>query len=322
MSYKKWGWSVGSLLATAVFLVTFISWRLPNKIYQSDRVQAGTEGCAGTVTLAAIGDYGASGQPEADVANLIHGWNVDYVFTSGDNNYPNGAASSIDENIGQYYQQYIGNYSGSYGPGALENRFFPSPGNHDWNTGTLQPYLDYFTLPGNERYYEVVLGPVHLFVLDSALQEPDGRSASSIQASWLQAQMSSSSAPWKLVTLHHPPYSSSKIHGSDSEMRWPFADWGATAVFAGHDHAYERIDRDGILYFVNGLGGRSIYALGDPVLGSVVRYNLDYGAMRVEASPLCITFSFYSRDDSLIDSVTLYNTALFDNHLYLPLTVK
>jgi hypothetical protein len=53
-----------------------------------------------------------------------------------------------------------------------------------------------------------------------------------------------------------------------------------------------------------------------------VRYNLDYGAMHLEASPLCINFSFYNRAGSLIDSITHYKPDYFDNHLYLPLTAK
>ena len=316
-------WRVlGLLVGTAVSLLIISQLWFKPDVYEMDTVLAGAESCSGTVTMAVIGDYGDAGQPEADVAALVHSWNVDYVLTLGDNNYPDGEASTIDENIGQYYQQYIGSYSGSYGPGAAENRFFPSPGNHDWNTGTLQPYLDYFTLPGNERYYDIELGPVHLFALDSDLHEPDGRTATSTQASWLQAQLSSATAPWKLVTMHHPPYSSSSVHGSDSNMQWPFADWGATAVLAGHDHTYERIHRDGILYFVNGLGGRSIYNIGEPVSGSVVRYNLDYGAMHIEAAPLCLNFSFYSRDGILIDSVTRYKPDYFTDHQYLPFITR
>ncbi|MCP4420802.1 MAG: alkaline phosphatase, partial [Chloroflexi bacterium] len=132
-------------------------------MYEIETVLAETNSCAGTVTLAVIGDFGDAGQPEKDVATLVNSWNVDYVITVGDNNYPDGAASTIDNNIGQYYQQYIGNYSGSYGVGSVENRFFSTLGNHDWRTETLQPYLDYFTLPNNERYYDVELDPVHLF---------------------------------------------------------------------------------------------------------------------------------------------------------------
>ncbi|MBK8905879.1 MAG: metallophosphoesterase [Anaerolineaceae bacterium] len=320
--WRYWHWWAGILAVTAVSLLPFIHWQPPNKVYQAEVALANGSSCSGDVILTVIGDFGYAGTPEADVANLVHSWNVDYVLTTGDNNYPDGAASTIDANIGQYYQQYIGSYTGSYGPGAVENRFFPVPGNHDWNTGTLQPYLDYFTLPGNERYYEVELGPVHLFALDSDSGEPDGRTAASTQASWLQAELTSSSAPWKLVTLHHPPYSSSSVHGSDPDMQWPFADWGATAVLAGHDHTYERLQQDGIPYFVNGLGGRSIYSLGNPLPGSVVRYNLDYGAMRLEAGPHCLNFSFYSRGGSLIDSITLVKPDFFTNHLYLPLTLR
>ena len=69
------------------------------------------------------------------------------------------------------------------GKGGTTNRFFPSPGNHDWVAG-LGAYVEYFTLPGNERYYDVDLGLVHLYVLDSDLHEPDGTTADSVQAKW------------------------------------------------------------------------------------------------------------------------------------------
>lgn len=262
--------------------------------------------CDGDVRFAVLGDFGEAGQPEADVAALVNGWSPDYVLTVGDNNYPDGEAKTIDENIGQYFHQYIGNYQGEYGEGAAENRFFPALGNHDWNTGSVQAHLDYFTLPGNERYYDVVLGPVHLFALDSDSKEPDGRKADSAQAQWLQERMAASTAPWKIVTLHHAPYSSGKKHGNDPETQWPYAEWGATAVLAGHDHTYERLLIDDIVYFVNGLGGRQrIDPFDDPIPGSAARYNQDYGAMRVDASEKCITFSFYNRSGEEIDSYTL-----------------
>lgn len=262
--------------------------------------------CEGTVRLAVLGDFGEAGQPEADVAALVNGWSPDYILTVGDNNYPNGETSTIDENIGQYFHQYIGDYQGEYGEGAAENRLFPALGNHDWRTGSIQAHLDYFTLPGNERYYDVVLGPVHLFVLDSDSKEPDGHKADSVQARWLQERMAASTAPWKIVTLHHAPYSSGKKHGNDVETQWPYVAWGANAVMAGHDHTYERLLIDNIVYFVNGLGGRQkIYSFGDPIPGSVVRYNQDYGAMRVDAGESCINFSFYNRSGEQIDSYTL-----------------
>ncbi len=254
--------------------------------------------------FAVIGDYGDGSQAEADVAALVKSWNPGLIITTGDNNYPDGAADTIDKNIGQFFHEFIFPYTGSYGGGALKNRFFPSLGNHDWHSTGAQPYLDYFTLPGNERYYDFTFGPVHFFVLDSDSDEPDGVDRDSVQAAWLQSQLANSKYPWKIVYMHHPPYSSGE-HGDVDRMQWPFAKWGADVVISGHDHTYERISRDGILYFVNGLGGSSKYAFRDIVEGSQVRYNEDYGAMLIVASETMMRFQFINRQGMLVDAVEL-----------------
>ncbi len=260
-----------------------------------------------SVRFAVVGDYGWQGQPEADVSSLIHSWNPDMVITTGDNNYDSGAASTIDQNIGQYYHDYIYPYTGGYGSGAPFNQFFPTLGNHDWDTTGAAPYLSYFTLPGNERYYDYVQGPVHFFVVDSDPREPDGITSSSTQGLWLQGRLAAATEPWKLVYFHHPPYSSGSSHGNTPALQWPFQAWGATAVLSGHEHNYERIIINNFPYFVDGLGGRSIYGFGAPIAGSVVRYNANYGAMLVDASSSSITFKFYARPipGTLIDTYTI-----------------
>ena len=136
---------------------------------------------AGTVRFAVIGDYGADTPAEAAVAALVKSWRPEFLITLGDNNYPSGEAATIDRNIGQFYAEFIGKYRGRFGPGSAKNRFWPALGNHDWVVG-VEPYRDYFTLPGNERYYEVDLGLVHLYALDSDVHEPDGISPESQQA--------------------------------------------------------------------------------------------------------------------------------------------
>jgi len=254
--------------------------------------------------FAVIGDYGAGGSPEADVAALVKSWNPDFVITTGDNNYPDGAAETIDENIGQFYHEFISPYYGDYGDGADVNRFFPSLGNHDWHVSDIRPYLDYFTLPGNERYYDFTWGPVHFFALDSDSREPDGVGSSSIQAGWLQAQMAASTSPWNVVYFHHAPYSSG-MHGNIDWMQWPFQAWGADLVLSGHDHTYERIDRGGLTYVVNGLGGGNRYDFQEIVEGSQVRYNADYGAVLVEASPEGLALQFVARGGEVIDTYTI-----------------
>jgi tartrate-resistant acid phosphatase type 5 len=258
------------------------------------------------VRFAVIGDYGLDSEPEADVARMVKSWEPDLVLTTGDNNHDYGEASTIDRNIGKHYCDFIYPYYGRYDcPNQKAvNRFFPTLGNHDWLTQSAQPYLDYFTLPGNERYYDFRQGPVHFFALDTDPREPHGRSIHSQQAHWLRERLASSKAAWKIVYMHHPPFSSGS-HGSVPELQWPYHEWGATAVLTGHDHVYERIVRDGSLYFVNGLGGSSRYPFKGRPRGSEVKYREDYGAMLVEANNQQITFRFYTRTGELVDEYRL-----------------
>ena len=268
-----------------------------------------------TARFAIIGDYGNDSGAESDVAALVKSWNPDFIITTGDNNYGYGSAFTIDENIGKYYGEFIYPYSGEYwtgDSGVDMNRFFPTLGNHDWKTRDAQPYLDYFTLPGNERYYDFTWGPVHFFAIDSDSNEPDGVTVNSIQATWLRDSLASSTSPWKIVYMHHPPYSSGE-HGSSDKLQWPYQEWGATAVVAGHDHSYERIVRNGFPYFINGSGGGDLRDWDDIVAGSEVRFCDDHGAMLVEASSDSITFQFISRTGEVIDTYSItscvYNTS-------------
>jgi hypothetical protein len=253
-----------------------------------------------SVRFAVIGDYGLAGGGEKMVSGLVKSLSPDLVITTGDNNYPNGSGLTIDINIGQYYSDFIHPYSGAFGKGASMNRFFPSLGNHDWPP---RAYLKYFTLPGNERYYDFTWGPVHFFAVDTFECEPDGIDSGSIQADWLRDGLASSTKPFRFVYGHHPPYSSSSR--TYAYMRWPFGAWGADAFFAGHDHFYERLDIGGVLYFIAGLGGRDMHGFGTPAPGSVVRYNDEFGAMLVEVIGNTATFSFFDVSNNLIDNTVV-----------------
>lgn len=256
------------------------------------------------VRFAVIGDFGTGDQAEAGVANLVKGWSPEFIITTGDNNYPSGAYKTIDKNIGQFYREFIFPYTGSYGEGGEINRFFPTLGNHDWQSDSAQPYLDYFTLPGNERYYDFVWGQIHFFAVDSDGDEPDGVGKNQVQGTWLKEALANSTAIWKVVYMHHPPYSSGP-HGSSEWMQWPFKEWGASVVFAGHDHTYERIEVDGLTYIVNGLGGGPIYSFEHPVPGSLLRYNDDHGAMLVETGSEGMIFYFINILGETIDIIVL-----------------
>jgi hypothetical protein len=257
------------------------------------------------VRIAAIGDYGENNTEEKQVAALVASWKPDHVITLGDNNYQSGDASTIDANIGQYYHQFIGNYVGKYGAGATTNQFWPSPGNHDWVAPNLKPYTDYFTLPNNERYYDVDLGLVHLWAMDSDEHEPDGNSATSTQGKWLQARLPASKACYDLVFFHYPPYSTGD-HGNNPVMAWPFETWGADAIMSGHDHDYERYQIGNIPYFVNGMGGAGKYEFASPQPStSKYRISAGSGAMLITATPTGITYEFWTVDGKKLDTLTV-----------------
>ena len=224
-------------------------------------VSSTTTAPAGPSTrIAVIGDYGSGNAREGQVADMIDAAGVDAVVTTGDNVY---ASTGFDRLVGRYYHEWIGDYSGIYGIGSFRNLFFPSLGNHDYSDVGLAGYLAFFTLPGdgvaslgtsgNERYYDARVGDLHLFILNSQPEEPDGLTPTSTQGAWLQSALSTSTAEWKVVVFHNPPYSS--IPGKTAQwMQWPFAAWGADLVLNGDAHVYERLQADGFDYVISGLG--------------------------------------------------------------------
>ena len=260
--------------------------------------------------FAVVGDYGTVSQDAEDVADLVLAKEPDFIVTVGDNNYPSGQRTTLDENVGRYYHEYIHPYDGRFGGGSPTggNRFFPVLGNHDYDSERGDPYFDYFTLPGNERYYTLRRGPVQLFMIDSdpraaglGYVDEETSTADSTQGRWLRKALAASTAKYKLVVMHHPPYSSGGHHGPSEWMKWPFRKWGATAVLAGHEHLYERFDKQGTPFFVNGLGGRSFRPFGTVRSGSRARFTGDYGAMIVGANEERIVFKFITRAGEEID---------------------
>jgi hypothetical protein len=270
--------------------------------------------------FAVMGDYGMDDKDEANVAKLVASWNPAYIIATGDDYYsPAGGkgTAKYDESTGAYYSRWLKDITttGTRAPKGLaaRNAFFPALGNHDYSDAGIDNYLAYFKLPGagftnssrNERYYDFVEGPIHFFVLNSNEEEPDGTSSTSKQALWLKAQLAASTSTWNIVYDHHPPYSSDLVHNSTGYMQWPFAAWGADAVLSGHAHDYERIERDGIVYFVDGLGGGPRYVFGLPIQGDQVRYNDDWGALKVTVASDALTFEFWNEAGRLIDSYKL-----------------
>lgn len=264
-----------------------------------------------------IGDYGLDSPDEAGVARLVASLGPDFVITTGDNNYPAGAAATIDANIGKHWHAFIAPYLGNYGPGSGANRFFPALGNHDWLEPGAVPYFAYFTLPGNERYYTFARGGVRFWALDSDAAEPSGITHASAQAQWLQSGLAAATEAFQVVYFHHPPHSSGQ-HGDSGDLAWPFREWGADLVLNGHDHTFERFSVAGFPYCVVGLGGAATYVFGTPHPGSVARYANDHGTLACDVRGDRMQLTFVTTGGFVADQIVLADEPALDTQLLVP----
>jgi len=133
---------------------------------------------------------------------------------------------------------------------------FPCLGNHEQDS---QLYFDYFSLPGNERYYSFDYGDCHFIALDSNALFVSNPA----QRHWLAHDLQKHrQAALTFAFLHHPPYSVAR-HGNTQTVQQEFCplfrQYGVDVVFAGHDHDYQRNEVGGVTYIVTAGGGASLY---------------------------------------------------------------
>ena len=177
---------------------------------------------------------------------------------------------------------------------------FPTVGNHE-TLDALVHFGEFFSPPRFDaaaavRYYSADWGQIHLAVMDtfdSTAPAYDGNTdtISEAQLEWLKADLDDARARGQLLfaVLHHGHAShatGSSAHGGSVLVRTKvipeLVSRGVVAVFAGHDHMYERGCSAGIDYFVAGGGGAPLYpvdASGEGVL--FAKSTLEYSVITV-----------------------------------------
>src|SRR6185436_20703525 len=121
-------------------------------------------------------------------------------------------------------------------------------------------------------------------------------------------ELKASGSDWKIPYFHHPLYSSG-MHGSAVELRNVleplFVKYGVDAVFAGHEHFYERIrPQKGIHYFT--CGGGAKLREGDVVRSplTAAAFDTDRSFMLAEVSGETFRFQTISRLGKKVDEGT------------------
>lgn len=225
---------------------------------------------SGEVQFGVLGDFGSGSKAQKAVAAAIHAARPELLVTVGDNIYVSGTDA-----------EFGSNFLAPMGALLAEVPLFPSLGNHEYVTREGQPYLDNFYLPANnargtERYYSFDWGSVHFVSLDSMCllgMTSEAKCTADEQLAWLEEDLSTSRAPWKVVSLHHSVWSSG-FYGNNRELQERLAPvleaGGVDLVFTGHEHDYERTrpmkagaqvaegTPGGVVYFVTGSGGASL----------------------------------------------------------------
>jgi hypothetical protein len=134
-------------------------------------------------------------------------------------------------------------------------RWRPAWGNHDVAGMSTR---DVLRAPG--RWYAWRAPGVAFFTLDST------QVTSRRQRSWLIARLREETAPVKIVSFHHPPFTVGGPHQPDRTVRreWVplFERYDVTLVLNGHQHVYEHHRVRGVDYVVTGGGGAWLYRCG------------------------------------------------------------
>lgn len=200
---------------------------------------------SGSVRFAVIGDSGTGNKEQYEVAQELERYRqtvkFDFVIMLGDNIYGGHSASDFTRKFEEPYKPLL----------DAGVKFYASLGNHD------DPNIERLYKPFNmngERYYTFKRGDVQFYALDSTYMDTR-------QLTWLEQNLRSSDAAWKICYFHHPLYNDGKMHGPDLDLRNQLlpllSAYHVNAVFSGHEHAYERIKpQNGIYYFIQGDSGK------------------------------------------------------------------
>jgi len=219
-----------------------------------------------------IGDWGRNGEfNQQEVANQMgvtgNVFEPEFVISTGDNFYCCGVASVNDP-------QWMASYENIYKAHSLNIPWYVVLGNHDYK-GNPQAEIDYtkvsqrWKMPA--RYYTFVQEGIRFVFLDTspfvkkyqkeAQNYADlGLQDTNRQLQWLDSVLVNSKEEWKIVSGHHPIYSTGNKHGNTKELIElvkPILEKNNVQVyFAGHEHdlQYQKPTNSSVHYLVSGSG--------------------------------------------------------------------
>jgi hypothetical protein len=275
------------------------------------------------VRFLVLGDGGTGDAHQKKVAAVMHqvcaARGCDFVLYLGDNIYEDGVTGPTDEQFRTKFEEPYAD---------LDLPFYVALGNHDYGSLGINLFpedaksaaqVEYsahsakWNMP--HYYYTFREGPVAFFALDTNAILIDLFRPLAEQKAWLDAELSKSDAPWKIVFGHHP-YISNGEHGNAGDYRGAvdvelhdgailkaFIEESvcgkADVYFSGHDHDREWLQPTcGTSFIVSGAAAKLTW-LWDR--GSASRWADDQkrGFLWVEADASALTGVFYDEDGTI-----------------------
>lgn len=201
--------------------------------------------------------FGTMAGEHAKVVAQLTLKNPEMVFESGDI-VPSGT-----------YAQYLSEFFPVANTMVRSTPFMAAPGNHDAISDLTNNYGQVFPSPRPtgaawQSYYAFRCGNARFLSLDSnKVTDADQLKFITDQ---LQAARDDAMTEHVFIWLHHAPYSPGS-HGDNSTVQSKWVpifnrpEYKVTAVFAGHDHLYARMDDSStVAYIVSGGAGANLYS--------------------------------------------------------------
>jgi hypothetical protein len=240
--------------------------------------------------FAVIGDSGTGGREQHAIGQRMAAAHQVFPFTfvlmMGDNLYGSERPQDYVRKFQQPYKALL----------DQDVKFYASLGNHDDRN---QVYYQLFNMNG-ERYYTFTKDDVRFFALDSNYMDTR-------QQEWIGRELSRSNEPWKIAFFHHPLYSSGAKHGAEEDLRNHleplFVEHGVDAVFAGHEHFYERLKpQKGIYYFTSGAAAKLRRGNLRRTEQSARGLDTDYSFMLIEVGKEALSFQTLTAKGTRFDA--------------------
>jgi Calcineurin-like phosphoesterase len=247
-----------------------------------------------SVKFAIIGDSGTGSSSQYKVAEKLIAarakFPYEFVLMMGDNLYSGSGPKDYKKKFEEPYKPLL----------DAGLKFYAALGNHD---NTDERNYKPFNMGGQRYYTFKPKNGVRIFALDTNYMDQP-------QLQWLEKELTASGSDWKIAFFHHPLYSSGGTHGSDFQLRTQlepmFLKHGVDAVFAGHEHFYERIKpQKGIYYFTS--GGAAKLRDGDIKKTDLTAKAFDtgYHFMLIEVTKDTLHFQAISDQGQIVDSGAL-----------------